>query len=203
MTELNNIEGLDKYVDKANKAMLAGCWTYDNARAAEKMLDWDNIGEDNDAWKEGPYLSAGGGVKEIDRTRPYCFRVSEQFSTVASMIVPPNKSGKAKLPLPPLSEQRSKVEPVISKLIIIEQFELYKEFLETFEGPTNKKRSDIWKSRLDSEVVKEITAITDRRNSLTHDSIYELPSMNEAVEYFKTLKYLAHMLFELSKDELA
>lgn len=203
MTELNNTESLDKYVDKANKAMLEGCWTYDNARAAEKMLDWDNIGEDNNAWKEGPYLSAGAGVKEIDRTRPYCFRVSEQFSVVASMIVPSNKSGKAKLPLPPLSEQRSKVEPVISKLIIIEQFELYKEFLETFEGPTNKKRSEIWKSRLDSEVIKEITAITDRRNSLTHDSVYELPSMNEAVKYFKTLQYLAHILFSLSKDESA
>ncbi|AMN68448.1 hypothetical protein J3492_08970 [Psychrobacter sp. F1192] len=197
---MNKINSLDAYIDRSGKAMLAGCWTYDNARAAEKMLDWDNIGKNNEAWKEGPFLSAGSGQKEIDRTRPYCFRMSEHFSTVASMVVgpPQNGVGKIQIPLPPLSEQRSKVEPVISKLIIIEQFELFKEFLETFEGPTNKKRRTEWESILDEEVIKDITKITDRRNALTHDSIYELSSMQEAVEYFEKLKYLAPILFNLS-----
>lgn len=197
---MNKINSLDEYVDRSGKAMLAGCWTYDNARAAEKMLDWENIGEDNKAWNEGPYLSAGAGQKEIDRVRPYCFRMSEHFSTVANMVMGPPKKGvsKVRLPLPPLNEQKSKVEPVISKLIIIEQFELFKEFLETFEGPTNRRKSEAWKSRLDDKVIEDIRNITDRRNTLTHDSVYELPSMKEAVEYFEKLKYLAPILFKLS-----
>lgn len=197
---MNKINNLGDYIDRSGKAMLAGCWTYDNARAAEKMLDWNNIGEDNQAWKEGPFLSAGEGSKEIDRTRPYCFRMSDYFSTVAGIVMgPPRKDfNKVQVPLPPLNEQNSKVEPVISKLIIIEQFELFKEFLETFDGPTNKKRRELWKEVLDDNIIEDITNITDRRNALTHDSVYELPSMQEAVEYFRKLKYLAPILFDLS-----
>lgn len=190
---------MDDYLDKSGKAMLAACLTYDNARAAEKMSDWHCVGEDNIAWKEGPYLSAGANSKQIDRSQPYCFRMSREFSVVAGIIMGsnPEKSpnGGVKVPLPPKDRHESRVEPVISKLAIIEQFELFKEFLVTFNGPVNRKQCKAWGGRVEDSVLELVTQLTNRRNELTHDSDYELPSIKEAVEYFYQLRQIAPILY--------
>lgn len=191
---------MNDYLDKSGKAMLAACLTYDNARAAEKMADWHCVGEDNVAWKVGPYLSTGANQKQIDRSHPYCFKTSDEFGVVAGIVMGPNpkksKNGGVKIPLPPRDLHASRVEPVISKLAIIEQFELFKEFLMTFDGPFSKKRYEAWKDRIEEEVLDLVRKLTNRRNELTHDSDYDLPSMKEAVEYFYQLRQLAPMLYE-------
>ncbi|MCI0557293.1 MAG: hypothetical protein MN733_02270, partial [Nitrososphaera sp.] len=173
--------------------------TYDNARAAEKMADWHCVGEDNVAWKEGPYLSAGANQKQIDRSHPYCFRTSDEFGAVAGIVMGPNpeksENGGVKIPLPPKDKHESSVEPVISKLAIIEQFELFKEFLITFDGPFNKKRCEAWEGRVKQELLDWVSELTDRRNELIHESDYELPSMKEAVAYFYRLRQLAPKLY--------
>lgn len=193
---------MDDYLDKSGKAMLAACLTFDHARAAEKMADWHCVGEDNNAWKEGPYLSAGANQKQIDRSYPYCFRTSDEFGAVARIVMGPNPTkadnGGVKIPLPPKDMHESRVEPVISKLAIIEQFELFKEFLVTFDGPFNKKRCKAWEGRVDQEDLDLVSELTNRRNELTHDSVYELPSMKEAVAYFYHLRQLAPKLHEQS-----
>lgn len=182
--------------------MLAACLTFDNARAAEKMADWHCVGEDNDAWKEGPYLSAAANQKQIDRSHPYCFKTSNEFGAVAGIVMGPNpkrsENGGAKIPLPPKGIHESRVEPVIAKLAIIEQFELFKEFLITFDGPFNKKRCKAWEGRILQEVLDVVGELTNRRNELTHDSDHELPSMKEAVAYFYQLRQLAPKLYERS-----
>lgn len=194
---------MDDYLEKSGKAMLAACLTYDNARAAEKMADWHCVGEDNVAWKEGPYLSAGANQKQIDRSHPYCFRTSDEFGAVAGIIMGPNpkksKNGGVEIPLPPKDLHESRVEPVISKLAIIEQFELFKEFLMTFDGPFNKKRCKAREDRIEENVLDLVGKLTNRRNELTHDSDYELPSMKEAVAYFYQLRQLAPELYKAAQ----
>lgn len=180
--------------------MLAAALTYDNARAAEKMADWHCVGEDNVAWKEGPYLSAGANKKQIDRSHPYCFRTSDEFGAIAGIVMGANpgksENGGVKIPLPPKDKHESRVEPVIAKLAIIEQFELFKEFLITFDGPYNKKRCKAWEGRVEQELLDLVGELTSRRNELTHDSDCELPSMKEAVAYFYHLHQLAPKLHE-------
>lgn len=195
---------MENYLDKSGKAMLAAAITFDHARAAEKMADWDCVGEDNIAWKEGPYLSSPADEEEINHNYPYCFRTSNEFRAVAGIVVGDNpkvsENGGVKLPLPPKDRHESRVEPVISKLAIIEQFELFKEYLVTFNGPINKKQRKEWEGKVEADVLDLVTILTDRRNELTHDSEYRLPSMKEAVEYFYQLRQLAPLLFEASKS---
>lgn len=46
------------FLKKINEAALDSAWVFDLARSAEKMLDPNCCGDDNLAWKYGPYLSA-------------------------------------------------------------------------------------------------------------------------------------------------
>ncbi|MES9989497.1 MAG: hypothetical protein ABW077_16445 [Candidatus Thiodiazotropha endolucinida] len=194
---------MDKYLDKSGRAMLAAALAFDNARAAEKMADWYCVGEDNVAWKDGPYLSGGANQKQIDHTQPYCFRSSEEFGAVAGIVLGPNpekaENSGVQIPLPPKDGRESRVEPVIAKLAIIEQFELFKEFLITFDGPVNKKRYKAWEGRVEGDLLVLLSKLTDRRNELTHDSDYELPSMKEAVAYFYQLRQIAPKLQEAAQ----
>jgi len=183
--------------------MLAACLTYDNARSAEKMADWHCVGEDNVAWIEGPYLSAGANQTQIDHSHPYCFKTSDEFGVVAGIVMGANpaklENGGVRIPLPPKDKHESRVEPVISKLAIIEQFELFKEFLMTFEGPYNKKRCKSWEGRVSEDIINLVSDLTNRRNELTHDSVYELPSMKETVAYFYNLRELAQKLYKAAQ----
>ncbi len=193
---------IENYLDKSGRAMLAACFTFDNARAAEKMADWHCVGEDNEAWKNGPYLSAGANQKQIDHRYPYCFRTSDEFGIVAGIILGPNpprnKNGGVRIPMPPKDLNESRVEPVISKLAIIEQFELFKEFLITFDGPFNRKKCQAWEGLIEEDALNLLTELTNRRNELTHDSEHALSSMKEAVAYFYQLRQLAPKLYECS-----
>lgn len=197
---------MEDYLDKSGKAMLAACLTFDHARAAEKMVDWHCVGEDNDAWKEGPYLSTGANHKQLDRSHPYCFRASAEFGAVAGIVMGPNPkksdNGGVQIPLPAKDIHESRVEPVISKLTIIEQFELFKEFLATFDGPFNKKRCKAWEGHIEQATLTLVSKLTNRRNELTHDSDYELPSMKEAVAYFYHLRQLAPKLHEAANKSM-
>lgn len=194
---------IEEYMDRSGKAMLAAGLTYDNARAAEKMADWHCVGDDNVAWKEGPFLSSGANKKQIDRSHPYCFKTSNEFGAIAGIVLGPNppreENGGVLIPLPPRDRNESRVEPVIAKLAIIEQFELFKEFLITFDGPFNKQRCKDWRGKVDDESLDMIVELTNRRNELTHDSSYILPSMKEAVAYFYHLRQLAQTLHKASQ----
>ncbi|OOF07869.1 hypothetical protein BZG82_15980 [Salinivibrio sp. PR5] len=191
---------MNDYLEKSGRAMLAACLTYYSARSAEKMADWHCVGEDNEAWKGGPYLSAGANQKQIDRSHSYCFKTSREFGVVAGIVMGSNpersENGGVKTPLPSKDMNGSRVEPVISKLAIIEQFELFKEFLITFDGPCNIKRCSAWEGRVEKTVLDTVRKLTNRRNELTHDFDHKLPSMKEAMEYFYCLRQISLNLYE-------
>lgn len=62
----------------------------DNAWAAEKMYVWSNLGDDNVAWSVGPYISSGANCKQIDRSHPYCLRLSNYSSRLSGYQLGPN-----------------------------------------------------------------------------------------------------------------
>ena len=58
------------------------------------------------------------------------------------------------------------------------------------DGPYNKKQVEKWVGKLPDDVLSEISRLTLRRNALTHNIDYELPTMKEAVEFFYTLRFI-------------
>jgi len=78
------------YIDESDQYMHSLYMCMDNAWAAEKMYDWGNLGDDNPAWKDGPYISAGANSPQIDRSHPYCLRLSSSSSSLAGYQIGPN-----------------------------------------------------------------------------------------------------------------
>jgi len=198
-----------KYIEYANisgKAMIAACMAYDHARSSEKLTDWKCIGDNNPAWTIGPFVSAGANNQQIDHTHPYCIKTSDEFNKALGLVLGPNPersaNGGFRLPLPLKGKSESQVEPVIAKLAIIEQFELFKIFLMTFDGPYNLKRRKQWEGAIQPEVLQSVTAHTDRRNELTHDAEYPLPTMMESIDYFSGLRQNARQLYEAYENSI-
>ncbi|GAA5113425.1 hypothetical protein GCM10023211_21540 [Orbus sasakiae] len=191
---------IEDYIKNSGEALLSACFVYDNARSAEKMLDWKFLGKDNLAWTEGPCLSAPANAEQINHEYPYILNMSKEFSVAANLVIGntpiKNANGGVTAPMsPPRNKDGSRVESVIAKLAIIEQFEIYKEFLITFEGPYNKKRLQAWQHLISEDHSKIISTLTNRRNELTHDKNCLLPTMKEAVEYYYLIKQSAKILY--------
>lgn len=186
------------YKNLSTKSICDAAMSFDLARSAEKMMNWEYIGDDNPAWKDGPYLSSPANKKEIDRSHPYCMRSSIYMRAIAGIVVEDefNETGKTKIPASQLDPYKSRVEPIISKLVIIEQFELFKAFMISCDGPYNKKQVNKWVGKLPQEILDKISSLTLRRNELTHDTDYELPTMKEAVEFFYALRFICGKYFD-------
>ncbi|GGJ85196.1 hypothetical protein [Pseudomonas matsuisoli] len=197
---------MEKFLKTSNEAMLASAYVFDHARSAEKMTDPNCCGEENSAWQEGPFLSSPANERQIARSHPYCLRTSKEMAMTAYIVLgeSPEKSenGGVHMPLPPKDRNQSRVEPVIAKLAIIEQFEIFKEFLESFDGPYNKKKRKEWEEKVGENVLSRVRSLTDRRNELTHDSPKILPTMKEAVECFYELRSLAEILWIEANNRL-
>lgn len=186
-----------KYVDLSTKAICDVAMCFDLARSAEKMMSWEYIGNDNKAWTEGPYLTSPANKKDIDRSHPYAMRSSIYMQKIAELVVDNkfNKNGKTSMPISKIESYQSRVEPIISKLLIIEQFEIFKDFMVSCDGPYNKKQVAKWVGVLPEIVLEKISSLTTRRNELTHDIDYEQPTMKEAVEFFYALRFFARTYF--------
>lgn len=195
--ERNLTEDFQRFVDTAGQALLSAISVYDLAAAADKMMSFDCVGDDNNAWKEGPYISAGAGEVEIDRSRPYCLKVSKEFSVSATLVIGPNPSpsnnGGVKLPFSE-STDFGDAERTISKLIIIEQFEIFKDFWMQHDGPYSTKQAKKWRGQGFDEVLDRIETLTRRRNELVHNDPCKLPKIREAVEFYYDLRTASEKL---------
>lgn len=187
-------EDFDRYLETSGRALLDAMSVYDLATASSKMTSFGCVGDDNDAWNEGPFLSAGRDEVQIDRSRPYCLRISKEFSVSATLVLGPNPplSANGGVALP-VSGSRS-VETTISKLIIIEQFEIFKDFWRKHDGPYNVKQSKKWQGRGFDEVLESLKDLTDRRNELVHNDPCQVPKIREAVEFYYGLRSASEIL---------
>lgn len=186
--EIDITADFQEYVEASGKALLAAMSVHDLATAADKMMSWDCVGSDNDAWKVGPFISAGKGEAQIDRSRPYCLIVSKEFSVSATLVLGPNPkvgiNGGVKIPFSEDSNKFRNTEMTISKLIIIEQFELFKDFWAKHDGPYNAKQAKKWRGKGFDSVLDRLEILTNRRNELVHNDACEIPKIREAVDFY-------------------
>lgn len=132
---------------------------------------------------------SGPAPNDISREFPYLTRVSIETNAVAQIVIGSvdenecTSNGGFAIPTSGRAVGNSSIEPIIAKLAIIEQFELFKDSVETFDGPFNNKRCCKWENDkdLDLTILKDHIA---RRNELTHEYNTKLASIREAVEYF-------------------
>lgn len=187
-------DDFQRYIEAAGNALLAAMSVYDLATAANKMTSYDCVGDDNDAWKTGPCLSAGDGELQIDRSRPYCLMISKEFSVSATLVIGPNpkvgSNGGVKIPSPDIGN----AEKTISKLIIIEQFEIFKDFWVKHDGPYNAKQTKKWRGRNFDDVLDRLETLTNRRNELVHNDPCETPKIREAVDFYYGLRTASEKL---------
>lgn len=192
--ERDSTEDLQRYVETAGVALLDAMSVYDLATASSRMMSFDCLGDDNDAWREGPFLNAGAGEAQIDRTRPYCLMVSKELSVSLTLVLGPRTRGTdqngVRLPM----SKGSSSEKTIAKLIIIEQFEIFKDFWRKHDGPYNAKQVKKWRGRGFDEVIERIQILTERRNELVHGDRCEPPSIREAVEFYYGLRTASEQL---------
>jgi hypothetical protein len=171
---------------------------YDLAAAADKMLSFECVGENNSAWKEGPYISSAAGEDQIDRSRPYCLALSKEFSVSASLVVGPNPeaahNGGIPLPFPSGSREFGNADKTISKLIIIEQFEIFKELWVKHDGPYNTKQAQKWRGKDVDDVLDRLEILTKRRNELVHNDPCSPPRIREAVDFYYALRTASERL---------
>ncbi len=171
---------------------------YDLSTAADKMMAFDCVGENNDAWKVGPFLSAGANEVQIDRSRPYCLAISKETSVSISLVLGPEpkvgKNGGVQLSHDSSSNEFGKAERIVSKLIIIEQFEIFKDFWVRYDGPYNSKQAKKWEDRTDADVLERLKLLTDRRNELVHNDQCTPPNIREAVEFYLGLRIVSERL---------
>lgn len=187
-----------RYVEAAGKALLAAMSVYDLATASNKMISFDCVGIENDAWKEGPFISAGKGEEQIDRSRAYCLKISKEFSVSATLVLGPNpkvsSNGGVKIPISEDPKEFGNAEKTISKLIIIEQFEIFKDFWAKHDGPYNAKQAKEWRGKDFDEVLDRLETLTKRRNELVHNDPCEPPKIREAVEFYYGLRTASERL---------
>ena len=140
-----------------------------------------------------PYLASPANCPEINHSHPYIICSSLESRVTAGLIYgdAPSKLPNGGVPILLPNINGSRVEPYIARMVIIEQFEMLKDFLNEFNGPTNKKRSQEWIEKVGRDSIDRMAIITDRRNELTHDKSFRMPTMKEAVEYFCECRNLA------------
>lgn len=191
-----------KYTQKAHMAMNQVSIVFDLARAAEKMCEWKNVGSDNKAWVEGPFIEAPANQRKVDRSFPYILRSSLETQVIAKrsdqIFKREAESGMKRIDLPEVDGSR--VEPYIAKAAIIEQFELFKEVCSIFHAPFNKKNADKLRGIVDDALLDRLINAVNRRNELTYQDECQPPTMREAVEYFYDITKLAVEFGSLSND---
>lgn len=188
----------DRYVEAAGKALLAAMSIYDLAVSASKMMSFGCVGDDNDAWKQGPYISSGKGRTEIDRSHPYCLAISKEFSISATLVIGPNpeisSNGGARLPISGGENGFGDAEKTIAKLIMVEQFEIFRDFWMKHNGPCSKAQAKNWRGKGYDDVLDVIETLVDRRNELVHMDNCSRPEINEAVRFYYSLRACSERL---------
>jgi hypothetical protein len=186
-------------MQRAHMAMNQSSIVFDLARAAEKMCEWKNIGEDNGVWIEGPFIEAPANHLKIDRTFPYVLKTSLESRVVAQrseqVFDYESKKNMKKIELPEV--EGSRVEPYVAKAAIIEQFELFKEVCILFNAPFNNKQATKMRGIISDTLLDRLVSAAGRRNELTHADECQPPTMREAVEYFYDITELSVQFGEL------
>ena len=199
MANVDYLNELRRYEELSGIAIIETTMLFDLAVASEKLMSWDCVGLENEAWRTGPYLASGQGEEPIDHSKPYCLANSKELGVVAGIVVGPNPlvstSGAIQIPTNAKRKGIYHSEPQLAKLAIITQFELYKHFAKRVRAPFNKATISNEKS-LSSDGADLLRKITDRRNEIVHDYDHEAATIRESIDIFIQLKWIAALFVE-------
>jgi len=194
---------LNEYKTLASQSICQATVVYDHARAAEKLLDPSLVGEIHLEWSEGPYLSVPSGCKKLSHEHPYILRVSVETQAAINISYtgspessPKSETGSIQAPLPQRSGSR--VNSFIAKPVIIEQFELLKDYLVSINAPINKKQTKKYYGSVNQLYLDTLVDLATRRNELTHELEAAPPNMKESVEYYYSCIWVAKAFSQIS-----
>jgi hypothetical protein len=194
---------LNVYKTLASQSICQATVVYDHARAAEKLLDPNLVGGAHKEWSEGPYLSVPSGCKELSHEHPYILRVSVETQAAINISFTgspefshKSETGSIQAPLPQRSGSR--VNPFIAKPVIIEQFELLKDYLVSINAPINKKQAKKYYGVVDQVYLDTLVDLATRRNELTHELNAAPPNLKESVEYYYSCVWIAEAFNQIS-----
>jgi len=71
----------------ATRHIAEACNTYDLAESAFKMMGWENVGADNAAWKEGPFLASPANTPDINHDHPYILGISDYQKIIGPFLL--------------------------------------------------------------------------------------------------------------------
>ena len=200
-------DDLTAYRERAETAILDVCFLFDRSLAAEKMMNWHCVGRDNPAWQEGPYLSTGAGLPDVDRSGPYCMCLSLETRAAAWLVLgevaPRDASKGVRIPVSTSGQTEWVSNRLAAKLAIIEQFEIYKDFAQQLGLPFNKTSIKTWRGKISQEQLGDLKKLVDRSNELVHGDQCTTPTMKEAVEYFNALRWFAEIFESVSYNTSA
>lgn len=212
------------YILKSDQYMHSLFMCMDNAWSAEKMYDWSNLGIDNRAWLEGPFISAGANRTEIDRSQPYCLAISNASSVLAGYRIGPNpKIGKNGGVAIGHANQQINANVIIPTVAICMQFALLEDLdIELFtEWAINNgvdleakpaKRYDrrpvrsrmetlnaLCQLKISEECIKAYESVSNFRNKLTHEPQFFCRVPECAIDVYivcQAISYNLHLILK-------
>ena len=218
MKYLNYIKESDRYMHSLFICM-------DNAWSAEKMYDWDNLGDDNQAWAEGPYITAGANCSQIDRSRPYCLHVSAASSMLVGYQIGPQpkfeKNGGVAFGH---VRERIKANVIIPTVSICMQFYLLEAFdIESFTKWVAEKGIDLdsktakrydrqpVRSRMEilnalcqldvsDKCINAYESVSNFRNKLTHEPQFFCGAPEVAIDVYIVCQAISYNLHRVLHD---
>jgi hypothetical protein len=215
------------YIKQSDQYMQSLYMCMDNAWAAEKMYDWDNLGNDNSAWEEGPYISAGANCPQIDRKNPYCLRVSSFSSNLVGYqlgtkpIVAEN--GGVKIGH---DSERIKANVIIPTVAICMQFSLLESIdidlfyhwaketgIDLTVKPAKRYDRRPARSRMDTlnglssrkipvKCINAYESVSNFRNKLTHEPEFFCGAPDCAIDVYIVCQAIAYHIFYLLYGEV-
>jgi hypothetical protein len=211
----------DRYLKHSDGMMLSLFACMDNAHAAEKMFDWANVGKDNPAWVEGPYISGGANGHAISREQPYCLRVSKEFASLVGYQLGPNpKMGKGGGAWIDNDSDRTKSTTIIPTTAVCVQFAILEAYecdefdafrtrLGIADDDKRVKRydrrpivermgilADVQTAAVDPCLVNAYKSVANMRNVLTHEPEYLCDSAMVAFDVYGVCQAIAYALAE-------
>ena len=166
----------------------------DLATAAEKLMSWPSEDASEVEESDGPYLCTGSGGVDINSFRPLCLRLSLESSVVASFVLgknpPVDPRGGVRIPVLERESDQPTANTIIARSIIIEQFEIFKEFATCAGVPFNLKSAKTYEG-ISSGYLTHLVQCINRRNELAHYDQCDPPSIQEGVQYYVSLRQIA------------
>ncbi|WP_273728800.1 hypothetical protein [Brucella gallinifaecis] len=190
------------YREFSGRSLVQATAIYDLARAAERITRHKT---DDRNTQEGPYLEHQD--MQLNDASGYILRVSIEMNAAINIYYTddvysaPKSLGNSVLAnMPELTELNgSRVTPYIAKTCIIEQFEILKKFLISIGAPFSMAALKKQKINMDDQIYQRLLNLINRRNELTHDLVFKLPDMKEAVEFAHSCRFIAKQ-FSVSSE---